>query len=85
MPRALALVSLYSPPDEYLLQLSNNTLVVCRHQGERTLVVIDAKSILSVVAMVPFPFMVGGQGDQYYMIEKIGLDVIDTDNSDDDE
>ena len=84
-PRALALVSLYSPPDEYLLQLSSNTLVVCGHQGERALVVIDAKSILSVVAMVPFPFMVGGQGDQYFMIEKIGLDVIDTDDSDDDD
>jgi hypothetical protein len=83
--RALALVALYSPPDEYLLRLSTDTLVVCRYQGEGALIVIDAKSILSVVAMVPFPFIVGGHGDQFFMIEKIGLDVIETDTFDDNE
>ena len=38
--------------------------------------VIDVRLILSVVAMVPFPFLVDGHKDQYFMIEKIGLDVI---------
>ena len=29
--------------------------------------------------MVPFPFVVGGRGNQYFMIEQIGLDVTETD------
>ena len=43
------------------------------------MVVIDIKSILSVVAMVPFPFIVGGRSRQYFMIEQIGLDIVETD------
>lgn len=43
--------------------------------------VIDAKSIVSVVAMVPFPFVVGGRSNQFYMIEQMGLDVVETDDS----
>ena len=77
--RAFALVSPYSPPEEYLLQTSHSTLVVCRHQAEETLWVVDVKSILLVVAMVPFPFLVNGHNSYYYMIEKVGLDVIETD------
>jgi len=76
---ALAAVSLYSPPDEYLLQLTHDTLYVCGHLGEGAVVVIDVKSILSVIAMVPFPFIVGGRSDQYFLIEQIGLDVVETD------
>jgi len=83
--RAFALVSLYSPPDEYLLRCSYTTLVVCMYRGEGALMVVDAKSILSVVAMVPFPFLLNGRGDQYFMIEKVGLDVIEADNLEDDE
>ena len=85
VPRALALVSIYSPPDEHLLQQSSTTLVVCGYQGEEALTVIDVKSILSVVAMVPFPFLVGGHGNQYFIIEKIGLDILEADDPEDDE
>jgi hypothetical protein len=42
-------------------------------------------SIISVVAMVPFPFLVGGRGDQYFVIEKIGLDIVETVDYDDGE
>ena len=42
------------------------------------LVVINIKSILSVVTMIPFPFVVGGCPNQYFMVEQIGLDVIET-------
>lgn len=49
------------------------------------LVVIDVKSILAVVAMVPFPFLIDGHGDQYFMIEQIGLDVVDGDDPEDNE
>ena len=34
--------------------------------------------------MVPFPFVVGGRGDQFFMIEQIGLDVAEPDDSTDD-
>ena len=47
--------------------------------------VIDIKSILSVVAMAPFPFIIDNYGDQYFLIEKIGLDVIEVDTLEDDE
>ena len=78
-------MSLYSPPNEYLLQQSHTALAVCRYHGDRALIVLDVKSILSVVAMVPFPFSFDGHGDQYFMIEKMGLDVIEVDNLEDTE
>ena len=32
--------------------------------------------------MVPFPFVVGGRSSQFFMIEQIGLDVVETDIED---
>ena len=83
--QAFALASLYAPVNEYLLQQSSGALVVCEYRGEGALVVIEAKSIISVVAVVPFRFLLDGRGDQYFMIEQIGLDVVDTDVPWDDE
>jgi len=84
-PRAFALISLYSPPNEHILRSTSDTLVVCRHQHERELTVIDVKSILSVIAMAPFPFLIDGHGNQYFMIEKMGLGVIKADALEDNE
>ena len=42
--------------------------------------VINVKSILSVVAMVPFPYLIGGDDNQHFVIEKIGLDVIEVED-----
>ena len=77
--RAFALVLLYSLPNEYLLWTMSDTLAVCRYQGDGVLTVIDVKLVLSVMAMVPFPFLIDGHSDQYFMIEKVGLDVIEVD------
>jgi hypothetical protein len=77
--RAFALISPYSSSEEYLLQVSQGTLVVCRYPDVDTLWVIDVASILSVVAMIPFPFLINGQNNYYYMVEKIGLDIVDAD------
>ena len=82
---AFALVSLYSPPNEYLLQKSFGTLAVCEYQGEEALVVVEAKLILSVVAMVPFGFVLDGHSNQYFMIEQTGLDVVNVDVPEDSE
>jgi hypothetical protein len=49
------------------------------------LMVIDIKSSLSVVAMVPFPFLLDGQGNQYFMVEMFGLDVIEANDLEDGE
>ena len=83
--QAFALVLLYSMLNDYILQSSHTTLVVCRYQGEEALRVIDVKSILSVVAMVPFDFLIDNCSDQYYMIEKVGLDVAEADIPEDNE
>lgn len=83
--RAFALVSLYAAPNEYLLQRTYNTLVVCRHQAAAGLTVIEASCILAVVAMPPFPFLINGQDSQYFVIEKAGLDVIEVDDLEDNE
>jgi len=79
VPRAFALVSLYSSPDASLLQHTYDTLCVCRYRGDGFLAVVDVKSIISVVAMVPFPFHIRGCAEQYFLIEQFGLDVIETD------
>lgn len=83
--RAFALVSFYSPPNEYILQRTFHTLLVCRYRGDQALVVVDIESILSVVAMAPFPFLVDGQDEQYFMIEQPGVDVIEADTLEDDQ
>lgn len=83
--RAFALASLYSPADEYLVGYSSGTLIVCRYEGKEKLIVIDVKAILSVVAMVPFRYAINTLDNHYFMIEKIGLDVVDTDAQEEEE
>ena len=83
--QAFVLVSIFSPPNQHILESTQTTLAVSRYYGDGALVVIDAKSILSVVAMIPFPFLVNGHRGQFFMVEQIGLDVIEVDNTADDE
>ena len=45
--------------------------------------VIEIKSIVSVVVMVPFPFSADRHSDNYFMIEQVGLDVVDADTRED--
>ena len=52
--RPVALISLYSAPDPNLLETSSGTLLVCKYQGDNSLVLVEAQAIKSVVAMVPF-------------------------------
>jgi hypothetical protein len=49
------------------------------YQGEDVLIVIEAKAILFVVAMVPFRFAINGQSNYYFVVEKVGLDVVEVD------
>lgn len=81
---ALAMISLYSPPDPILLAQSNGTLFSCTYQA--TLTVIDAVDISQVVAMIPHT--VNGQ-QHYFMFEQPGQDVTNLggfhDDSDEDD
>ena len=49
------------------------------------MVVIDVHSIVSVVAMVPFPYVLDERRDQYFVVEQVGLEVVDADTQEDDE
>ena len=80
--KKLALVSLFGLPDEQLQVSSSNTLWVCRYSGEDNLVVVDAKSIQSVVMMAPFPppdDPTDADLELYYVHQDIGFDVADLD------
>jgi hypothetical protein len=50
---SLAVISVFSPPDNNLLRLSNNTAYICHHGGIDALTVVDVKLICGVVSMVP--------------------------------
>ena len=80
-PSAFAMVSVYSRPDADLLQQSSNALWSCKYRGKEELVVIDVKSIMSVVAMVPHPPMRDEAlkrrlAGRVFVVEKLGLDAL---------
>lgn len=60
--QSLALVSMFSPPDQELLDLSHQAVYICQHGGIGALKVVDVKSITAVVSMVP-DYQVTGEGE----------------------
>ena len=95
----LTLVLTWSAPDSVLLKQSYGTLYVTQYQGNNALTVIDAKTIVSVVGMVPMPsqneveqppetesppfFLVKRPGLQVY--ELVGIREDDSDEDDEDD
>ncbi|KAG1788451.1 uncharacterized protein HD556DRAFT_1245179 [Suillus plorans] len=49
----IAVVSVYSPPDAALLELSFGTVWSCKHQGEHGLHVVEIEQIQAVVTVIP--------------------------------
>ncbi|KAF7372583.1 hypothetical protein MVEN_00121100 [Mycena venus] len=79
-PTPLAMVSVFAAPDRDLLQESFGTLWAARHQGAAGMRVISAKSIRSVVAMIPFPSNRGASLEAerklhglHFLYEKMGV------------
>jgi hypothetical protein len=70
---AHALVSVYGPPDQDLLEDSYHTLHVFS-QGDRELMTIAISSIISVVSVQPLPKLVNNEEQRYFVIEKSGID-----------
>jgi hypothetical protein len=50
---SLALISMFSNPDQEILALSNHAAYICRHGGTDALTVVEVKAITAVVSMVP--------------------------------
>ena len=73
----LALLSLFGPPDPYLLAVSSKTLWSCKALGDAGLVVVGVSNILSVVSMAPHRPAIPGKEveERFFVHEKIGLDV----------
>ncbi|KAG0701436.1 hypothetical protein DFH29DRAFT_990075 [Suillus ampliporus] len=71
----VTVVQLYSPPDHALLKCSFQTVVSCMQLDE--IAVVNVKSILSVIALVPHtPTLPDGtMEDRFFMLEKPGLDI----------
>ncbi|KAG1768973.1 hypothetical protein EDD22DRAFT_771576 [Suillus occidentalis] len=71
----VAIICLYSLPDEDLLQISSQTVVSCSRLAD--ICVVDVKQILSVVAMIPHtPRLPSGVTEaRFFMMEKPGLDI----------
>ncbi|KAG2062347.1 hypothetical protein BDR06DRAFT_978729 [Suillus hirtellus] len=71
----VALIQLYSAPDNSLLKLLLQTVASCIHLNE--FCVLDVKKIFSVVAMVPHtPTLPSGVTEpHFFMMERLGLDI----------
>ena len=75
------MLSLYTPPNEELSRKSFGVVLSCMYQGQNNLLVVDAKCIRSVVALVPFPDTSPchtsnpPQNGPFYVVEKMGMDV----------
>ena len=48
---SLALVSVFSPPDQELLEESQHAAYICHYEGAAALRVVDVKAITAVVSM----------------------------------
>ncbi|PIL24852.1 hypothetical protein GSI_12738 [Ganoderma sinense ZZ0214-1] len=80
----LAMVLPFSAPDPAILDYSRLTLLACTYDGSAPRIVVFAKQIVSVVAMVPLPLTQDEArdpraselyGQRYFVVEKPGLDV----------
>ncbi len=79
----LAMVSVFSPPDQDILKQSVYTVCACKYCGHLadSYEVVDVKQIVSVVAMVPLPMTPEeaqhpeDHAGRFFVVEKPGLDV----------
>ncbi len=58
----LALVSVFSPLDQELLELSHHAMYICHSSGIDALMVVDVKAITAVISMV-LDFQVTAEGE----------------------
>jgi hypothetical protein len=73
----LVVVTLYSRPDEDLFKQLNWTVWSVTEQGESGLQVIDAKTILSVISVIPHNHHVcaDSSDERFFIWEQMGMDM----------
>lgn len=80
---AYALVSLFSPPDPELMEWSYSTFWSCLPSGDNNLVVVNVKTIQSVVSMIPHDLAIDIISDpvlqervrgRWFMVPELGAD-----------
>ena len=71
------LVSIYGAPDPDLLEESSHTLWACSYQGDADLKIIATTAISSVVLMQPLPKLTDDEDDQWFVVEKSGIDDVE--------
>ena len=69
-----AVVSVYGPPNQDLLEESFHTLHACSYMGQENLMCVPHSSIISVVSMQPLPPTAGDPNNLWFVVEKGGLD-----------
>lgn len=69
-----AVASLYSLPDQALLQGSYGTLYACEYRSQDRLILVPLPDILSVVSMQPLPQQPNDARQLWFLLEKSGLD-----------
>ncbi|CDO78241.1 hypothetical protein BN946_scf184571.g4 [Trametes cinnabarina] len=81
---SLAMISLFSAPDQDILRDSLGVVCACSYEGTSSREVIDVKDIVAVVAMVPLPMTRDEEqaphaADRYakrfFLVEKPGLEI----------
>jgi hypothetical protein len=78
--QTLAVASMFSPPDQELLDLSHQAVYASHYGGDDTLIAIDVKCLESVVPMVPY-YKITPEGEieipdtEHFLVEKMGLDI----------
>jgi hypothetical protein len=75
--QTFALVSVYGPPDQQMLDDSFHTLWACHYLGSANLKIIKLKEIISVVSMQPFHQDEGDPDNLWFVVEKSGLDDVE--------
>jgi hypothetical protein len=73
---AYALIQLYAPPDAEIFEKSYHMLYLTTQLSEEQgLHVVPVKNIKSVVAILPYDYKNTGTGAQWFVWERMGLDV----------
>ena len=67
---------MWSEPDPQLLKESSQAVYASIYRGQDTLQVIEAKSIVAVVAMVPMRPADGDRSQLFFLLDKPGLDTL---------
>jgi hypothetical protein len=66
----------WSEPDPRLLKESSQAVYACTYRGQDDLLVIEAKTISAVVAMIPMQPSNGDCSPLFFLIDKPGLNTL---------